>query len=73
MLFSAMFYGMPAHAGGESGAYLGFGFGQSSVEVSEAGQSFEFDETGYKFILGCIEYRFGRQEINSNTRIIKAP
>lgn len=53
---SALSYMPVAHAGGESGAYLGFGFGQSSVEVSEAGQSFEFDETGYKFILG---YNFG--------------
>jgi opacity protein-like surface antigen len=45
-----------AHAGSESGAYLGFGIGQSSVEVSELDQSFSADETGYKFILG---YNFG--------------
>ncbi len=45
-----------AHAGAESGIYLGAGFGDTNIKGPVDGSDLEFDSTGYKFLLG---YNFG--------------
>jgi len=47
---------MSAHAGAESGIYLGAGFGDTNIKGSLSGSNLEFDSTGYKILLG---YNFG--------------
>ena len=56
VIFGTLSLSTSAYAGGESGAFIGMGIGQSSVEFPTIDESFSADDTGYKFMLG---YNFG--------------
>ncbi|MDX2476973.1 MAG: outer membrane beta-barrel protein [Gammaproteobacteria bacterium] len=56
LLTSALVLPSVAHAGAESGAYLGAGIGNSNIKGDVGEESFDVDTNGYKLILG---YNFG--------------
>ncbi len=55
-LVSALSLPITAHAGAESGIYLGAGLGDTNIKGPLDGNDLEFDSTGYKVLLG---YNFG--------------
>lgn len=56
LLVSMLSLPLSAHAGAESGAYLGAGIGNSNIKGSVGDDTFDVDTSGYKLILG---YNFG--------------
>lgn len=55
-LVSTLSLPLTAHAGAESGIYLGAGLGDTNIKGPLDGNDLEFDSTGYKLLLG---YNFG--------------
>jgi outer membrane immunogenic protein len=55
-LTMALLLSLNAHAGAESGIYLGAGVGDTNIKGPLDGDDLEFDSTGYKVLLG---YNFG--------------
>ena len=55
-LVSALAMPLAAHAGAESGIYLGAGVGDTNISGPLDSDNLDFDSTGYKILLG---YNFG--------------